>query len=137
MSYIQKPTDKSRLSREYAKMRTIAGTANERLRSAYEAQANEKLRAAVELERKHFQQQIDDYQKYAQGEIEKAWSEADHWREQVKIIYELLEEQTEIAKDALGRLAQYETVKPVAVKPSKPKYKKGWSNAQKRKYEGQ
>lgn len=132
-------SDKSRLAREYAKMRTIAGTANERLRTAYERQANEQLQKAVEAERANFQRQLDDYKAYAQNEIDKAWREAEHWRAQVEIIYGLLEDQTRIAEDALKRLAQYETVKPIAevVRPIKPKHKKGWSDAVRRRYEGE
>lgn len=127
------------IHQKYAKLRTETRTTNESLRNRYERQANDELRKTVELERRHLQQQVDDYKAYANAEIAKALAEADHWRQQVEIIYGLLEDQTRIAEDALKRLARYETAKPVAevIKPARPKHKKGWSNAQRRKYEEQ
>lgn len=91
MTYTSKPSPK-----DYAKLRTQP----EHIRQEYEARANKALQEQVEKERKHLQQQVDEYKEYATKEIEKAWQEAEHWKQQVEIIYGLLEEaEIEIKKE--------------------------------------
>lgn len=125
------------IHQKYAQLRTKTGLDNEKMRAFYEQQANEKLKLVVEKERAHFQSLVDAETKRAHDAIAQALAEADHWRKQVEIIYGLLEDQTRIAEDALRRLAEYETAKPVAeaIKSARPKHKKGWSDAQRRRYE--
>jgi hypothetical protein len=91
MSYSSKPTPQ-----EYAKLRTQP----EHIRQEYEQRANQALKEMVEKERVHFQQQLDEYKEYAQGEIMHAWKEAEHWHIQTELIYQLLEEaEVEIKKE--------------------------------------
>lgn len=80
----------------YARLRTQP----EHIRQEYEQRANKALQEQVEKERKHLQQQVDEYKEYATLEIEKAQAEAEHWREQVEIIYGLMEQsEVEIKKE--------------------------------------
>lgn len=112
--------------KEYARLRTQP----EHIRQEYEQRANRALQEQVEKERKYLQKQVDDYQKYATLEIEKAWQEAEHWREQVRIIYQLLEnsekliqEEREMYKNEVVRLKrEIEILKKQ--KANKSKYKR-------------
>lgn len=72
----------------YAKLRTQP----EHIRQEYEQRANKALKETVAKEQAHFQKQVDEYKEYATKEIEKAQAEAEHWKQQVEIIYGLMEQ---------------------------------------------
>ena len=132
------PENVTELRRLVAKLRTEVGLKNNQLQQAYEKQANQRLKEVVELERRHFQAQVDEVTVIANEQIIKANKEADHWREQVKIIYDLLEQQTQEAERLIAGL-QAEVVRLSGQKSAtvkKPKVKKV-SGKLKRQLEGE
>lgn len=119
---------------KYSRLRTTVGVKEQQLKAReadlhkyYEGQLNKQLAIAVEKNRAYMQAQLDADIDRANTEIQKANSEANHWREQVEIIYQLLEDTTIQAEAEIARLsakiAELEAgigpVKKVAKKPPK------------------
>lgn len=122
MSYVTqtKPEAKASVHQKYAKLRTEVTHKNALLRSAYEKQANQQLKETVKLEQEHFQKQVDETVKRANELINQANAEANHWREQVEIIYALLEDTTQKAEVEIARLS----ARIAELKAGQPKVKK-------------
>lgn len=122
MSYTTKPGEaKADIHKKYAKLRTETGHKNALLRSAYEKQVNQQLRETVELERQHFQRQVDEMVARANKEIQKANAEANHWRIQTEQIYALLEDTTVQAETEIARLKTRIVELEAGIKPAKKK----------------
>lgn len=110
MSYTAKVNGDSTPDK-YSKLRTVVAVKEQQLKAReddlhkyYEAQLNKQLEIAVEKNRAHMQAQLNADMARATEEIQKANAEANHWREQVEIIYQLLEDTTAKAEAEIAEL---------------------------------
>lgn len=110
MSYTATKTN-NKPSDKYSRLRTVVGVQEQLLKGRedkihgfYEQRLNEQLQDALQRNIAHLQAQVDAEFARATVEVDKANAEAKHWREQVEIIYSLLDDTTEKAEAEIARL---------------------------------